>query len=296
MKSISANNNKKPSLLWLDLSHDRSTEELMAQFRSSCECRLAKDSSIREREAGQQPDMICMHFDQPDALGLSLLLEVKRTAPSIPITMFTVQHSEELAVWAMRSGVWEYLTLPLVGGEKQRYLQSLERLCQLRWQEDGHAKKPLIERCGALPDSIRLTKEHQKHHALQKAVVFIDQHYREGIDQKDLAQRCGMTPFRFSRLFKEVLGIGFMEYVLRKRMELARDLLNNSQMPVTSIGYEAGFKDPSYFARAFKQCLGCTPSEYRENTRQPLPGSARPGPALDAEASTKTALQLRAGI
>ena len=243
----------------------------MAQFRVACDCRLAKESGLPARDAGQQPDMICMHFDRPDALGLNLLLEVKRTAPSIPITMFTVQHSEELAVWAMRSGVWEYLALPLATREKSRYLQSLQQLCQLRWQEDAHSKKPQVERCGNLPDSIRLTKEHQKHHALQKAVAYIDQHYREGIDQKDLAQRCGMTPFRFSRLFKELLGVGFMDYVLRKRMDLARELLNNSQMPVTSIGYEAGFKDPSYFARAFKQCLGCTPSEYRDASRPPLP-------------------------
>ena len=274
MKSNSATNNnqRKPVLLWLDLTHDRSTEELMEQFRLACDCRLAKESGLPAREAGQQPDMICMHFDRPDVLGLNLVLEVKRTAPSIPITMFTVQHSEELAVWAMRSGVWEYLVLPLGNQEKNRYLQSLQHLCQLRWQEDIHAKKPQVERCGNLPDSIRLTKEHQKHHALQKAISYIDQYYREGIDQKDLAQRCGMTPFRFSRLFKEVHGLGFMEYVLRKRMNLAKELLNNSQMPVTSIGYEAGFKDPSYFARAFKQCLGCTPSEYRDASRPPLPG------------------------
>lgn len=271
MKSISANNNKKPVLLWLDLSHDRSTEELMAQFRSSCECRLAKDSGLPARDAGQQPDMICMHFDRPDSLGLNLLLEVKRTAPSIPITMFTVQHSEELAVWAMRSGVWEYLVLPLENQEKNRFLHALERLCSLRRQEESHEKKPLIQRSGNLPDSIRLTKEHQKHQALQKALDYIDQHYREGIDQKDLAQRCGMTPFRFSRLFKEAHGVGFMEYVLRKRMELAKELLCNSQMPVTSIGYEAGFKDPSYFARAFKQCLGRTPSDYRDSVRPQLP-------------------------
>lgn len=276
MKSNSATNNnqRKPVLLWLDLTHDRSTEELMKQFRLACDCRLAKESGLPARDAGPQPDMLCMHFDRPDALGLNLLLEVKRTAPSIPITMFTVQHSEELAVWAMRSGVWEYLVLPLGSREQSRYLQSLQHLCQLRWQEDIHARKPQVERCGNLPDSIRLTKEHQKHHALQKAVAYIDQHYREGIDQKELAQRCGMTPFRFSRLFKELHGLGFMEYVLRKRMDLAKELLNNSQMPVTSIGYEAGFKDPSYFARAFKQCLGCTPSEYRDACRPPLPGLA----------------------
>jgi AraC-like DNA-binding protein len=50
---------------------------------------------------------------------------------------------------------------------------------------------------------------------------------------------------------------------LNKRMNFAKELLDNSQMPITSIGYEAGFKDPSYFARAFKQFANCTPSEYR---------------------------------
>lgn len=264
MKSNSAPLQRKPLLLWLDLTHDRSSEELIAQFRSACDCRLAKDSSLAEREPGQQPDMICMHFDRPDALGLNLLLEVKRTVPSIPITMFTVQHSEELAVWAMRSKVWEYMVLPLPDSEKKRYLHALEQLCQLRWNEEFHTHKPLLEHGNHLPESIRLTKEHQKHQALQKALLHIDQHFRESIDQKDLAQRCGMTPFRFCRLFKETLGQGFMEYILHKRMDFARELLSNSRMPITNIGYEAGFKDPSYFARVFKQILGCTPSEYRQ--------------------------------
>ena len=74
-----------------------------------------------------------------------------------------------------------------------------------------------------------------------------------------------------------------MEYILRKRMDFAKDLLNNSQMPITSIGYEAGFKDPSYFARAFKQCIGCTPSEYRSACR-PLESLVPPdnGSTLEA--------------
>ena len=53
--------------------------------------------------------------------------------------------------------------------------------------------------------------------------------------------------------------------------ESAKQRLDNSQMPVTSIGYEVGFKDPSYFARAFKQFTGCTPSEYRQAHRTTPP-------------------------
>jgi len=256
-----SNPGKKPLLLWFDLTRDRSTEALMAQFSHVCDCKLAKTVAHSER---QQADMICMHFDRPDTLNLNLLLEVKRSSPAIPITMLTVQHSEELAVWAMRSRVWEYLVLPLTASEMSRYLGVLKQLCEVRRTIKSQGNSQQIDHLPSLPDSIRLTGEHHKHQALSKVMPYIDQHFRECIDQKDLAQRCGMTTARFSRLFKEVNGVGFLDYILSKRMNLAMDLLVNSQMPITSIGYEAGFKDPSYFARAFKQVSNCTPSEYRQ--------------------------------
>ncbi|MGF6089378.1 helix-turn-helix domain-containing protein [Pseudomonas sp. 18173] len=251
---------KRPTLLWFDLTHDRSTKELVAQFEDFCDCKLAKNSILPVRE---QADMICIHFDRPDTPGLRLLLEIKRTTPTIPITMFTVQHSEELAVWAMRSSVWEYMVLPLSISEKKRYLAALVQLCELRRNANGQGKSSQIDHSPTLPDSIRLTSGHQKHQALNSVMLYIEQNFRDSIDQRDLAQRCGMTTFRFSRLFKEANGLGFTDYILNKRMNFAKELLDNSQMPITSIGYEAGFKDPSYFARAFKQFANCTPSEYR---------------------------------
>jgi AraC-like DNA-binding protein len=253
---MTSNMTKRPSLLWFDLTHDRSAKELIAQFEDTCDCRLAKNSTL---PIGEQADMICIHFDRPDTPGLRLLLEIKRSVPTIPITMFTVQHSEELAVWAMRSSVWEYMVLPLSATERKRYLVALVQLCE--WRRNGNTS--LIDHSPTLPESIRLTSGHQKHQALSNVMLYIEQHFRDSIDQRDLAKRCGMTTFRFSRLFKEANGVGFTDYILDKRMSFAKHLLDNSQMPITSIGYEAGFKDPSYFARAFKQFANCTPSEYR---------------------------------
>lgn len=231
----------KPSLLWFDLTHDRSTSELIAQFESTCVCRLAKNSVLPR---GEQADMICIHFDRPDTPGLRLLLEIKRTSPTIPITMFTLQHSEELAIWAMRSGVWEYMMLPLTTIERKRYLTAVIQLCELRRNAHNQGTTSLIDHSPTLPDSIRLTSGHQKHQALSNVMLHIDRHFRDSIDQRDLAKRCGMTTFRFSRLFKEANGLGFTDYILNKRMSFAKQLLDNSQMPITSIGYEAGFKDP----------------------------------------------------
>ncbi|AHL35310.1 AraC family transcriptional regulator [Pseudomonas brassicacearum] len=257
---MTSNLTGRPRLLWFDLTQDRSTQELISQFEDTCDCTLAKNALLSN---GEQADMICVHFDRPDTPGLRRLLEIKRTVPAIPITMFTVQHSEELAVWAMRSSVWEYMVLPLPASERKRYLTAVVQLCELRRHANGQRKTSQIDHAPTLPDSIRLTSGHQKHQALSHIMLYIDQHFRDSIDQRDLAKRCGMTTFRFSRLFKEANGLGFTDYVLNKRMSFAKELLDNSQMPITSIGYEAGFKDPSYFARAFKQYANCTPSEYR---------------------------------
>ncbi|MDU9023873.1 DNA-binding response regulator [Pseudomonas corrugata] len=257
---MTSNLTGKPRLLWFDLTHDRSTKELAIQFEQACHCSLATNATL---PGGEQVDMICIHFDRPDTPGLRRLLEIKRAVPTIPITMFTVQHSEELAVWAMRSNVWEYMVLPLSATERKRYLTAVLQLCELRRNTGSRGRTSPIDHSPTLPDSIRLTSSHQKHQALNHILLYIDQHFRESIDQRDLAKRCGMTTFRFSRLFKEANGLGFTDYVLNKRMSFAKELLDNSEMPITSIGYEAGFKDPSYFARAFKQYANCTPSEYR---------------------------------
>lgn len=202
-----------PLLLWLDLSHDRSTATLMQQFTPFAECRLLQSHSLVASPHNRRIDMICMHYDRPDVLGLNQLQQVKRAAPSIPITMFTVQHSEELAVWAMRSRVWEYLTLPLSAAELQRYRQALQQLCELRQHPEGGNRKIPSEHFPDLPASIRLTADHQKHQSLARALHYIDQHLCENIDQRDLAQLCGMTPSRFSRLFKDVHGVCYQEYV-----------------------------------------------------------------------------------
>ncbi|UVL82496.1 DNA-binding response regulator [Pseudomonas sp. B21-028] len=277
---MTSNLTGKPRLLWFDLTHDRSTKELASQFEQACHCSLATNATL---PGGEQVDMICIHFDRPDTPGLRRLLEIKRAVPTIPITMFTVQHSEELAVWAMRSNVWEYMVLPLSATERKRYLTAVVQLCELRRNTGSRGKTSLIDHSPTLPDSIRLTSGHQKHQALNHILLYIDQHFRDSIDQRDLAKRCGMTTFRFSRLFKEANGLGFTDYVLNKRMSFAKDLLDNSEMPITSIGYEAGFKDPSYFARAFKQYASCTPSEYRLARQVRTPVAT---PSVPEEAST----------
>lgn len=111
---------------------------------------------------------------------------------------------------------------------------------------------------------------------------YIQQHFHEPLDQKSMADLCNMTPIRFSRAFKEVYGVGFLEFVQSRRIEHAHELLLNSQMPVSSIAYASGLKDPSYFTRAFRQHYGLSPSELR--SRNAIAGLQLPVPPKSRDA------------
>lgn len=266
---------RKPRLLWFDLSSTQSAEQCIQQFRPHCHVELASGLNDLTPDADKPaPDMLCLQFDRPDSNGLNLLLEIKQRSPSLPITMLTVQHSEELAVWAFRSGVWEYLVLPLSHSEHQRYLRSLRDLCEMRARPPG-SQRQRPRRTEQLPDCVRLNREQHVQQPLYVAIAHIDSHFRERIDESDMAELCAMSTVRFSRLFKQYCGIGFQEYVTRKRMQAAEELLFNSDIPVSSVAYTVGFKDPSYFARAFRQHFGRSPSACRSHRRQPPPSSAR---------------------
>ncbi|NHN78350.1 helix-turn-helix domain-containing protein [Azotobacter chroococcum] len=252
-----------PHLLWFDLTQEDSSDDVPGQFADCCRISRAPGVTLTGLDLRLRPDMICLQYDSPDALGLNRLLAIKRQVPSIPVTMLTVQHSEELAIWAFRSGAWDYLVLPLANAERQRYLRALRQLCELRRNPPSGRQKRPLERSQELPESVRLTARAQKQQPLERVMQHIQQHFQEPLDQKSMADLCNMTPIRFSRAFKDVYGVGFLEFVQSKRMEHAHDLLLNSQMPVSSIAYASGFKDPSYFTRAFRQHYGLSPSEFR---------------------------------
>lgn len=254
----------KPHLLWFDLTSRQNAEECIDQFAPQCRVSMAHGlDNLPGAEDSRMPDMLCLQFDRPDADGLNLLLEIKRRAPFLPITMLTVQHSEELAVWAFRSGVWEYLVVPLSTSERLRYLKSLRDLHAMRERMPSLPARQWPARTEQLPDCVRLNRRQIARRPLHEALAHIDNHFRERIDEKEMAELCGMTAVSFSRAFKQNCGIGFQEYVTRKRMQAAEDLLLNSEIPVSSVSYMVGFKDPSYFARAFRQHFGQSPSATR---------------------------------
>lgn len=99
---------------------------------------------------------------------------------------------------------------------------------------------------------------------ISKAKIFIEEHYHEDIDLDSVSKTVGFNASYFSRLFKEETGKKFIDYLTEIRIQEAKRLLSESDMPIAQVAEAVGYKDDKYFSRAFKKSTGLKPKEYRK--------------------------------
>lgn len=110
-----------------------------------------------------------------------------------------------------------------------------------------------------------INKRDEKSNSLiEDAIEYIKDNYNKNISLDDVSRIVNISPYYFSKLFKEEIGEGFIEYLTGIRINKAKDLLDNSQMSMKEICSEIGYSDPNYFSRIFKKNVGVSPTEYKE--------------------------------
>ncbi|SFK95779.1 AraC-type DNA-binding protein [Paenibacillus sp. 1_12] len=97
------------------------------------------------------------------------------------------------------------------------------------------------------------------------ALQFIKEHYTETIHLEDVAAHISLSPSRTYHLFKEIIGDGFKEYLIKMRVKEAQRLLIGSDIPVTDVFLQSGFPNHASFYRSFQQLVKMTPSQYRKS-------------------------------
>ncbi len=100
---------------------------------------------------------------------------------------------------------------------------------------------------------------------LSRVADFILAHLNQDLSLSMLAQQAGFSPYHFARLFRQTTGESPHQFVLRQRIERAKYLLKEADLPLVHIALESGFANQSHLNRAFKRHLGFTPAAYRKN-------------------------------
>ena len=91
-----------------------------------------------------------------------------------------------------------------------------------------------------------------------------DRRYNTDIKLEDVAIKSFISKNYFSKLFKEVTGTNFSDYIQKLRIDEACSLLKSTDMKVTDIAFQTGFNDIKFFYDVFKKITGKTPGDYRK--------------------------------
>ena len=99
---------------------------------------------------------------------------------------------------------------------------------------------------------------------INKAIAYIDENFAdESLSLNDVASYSNVSPNYFSGIFSNEMDMTFVEYVTKKRMELAKKLLKTTNLHTGEIAGEVGYKDQHYFSVIFKKTQGMSPRDYR---------------------------------
>ncbi|WGV26857.1 helix-turn-helix domain-containing protein [Halotia branconii] len=98
---------------------------------------------------------------------------------------------------------------------------------------------------------------------LGTVLEYIHEYADQNLSLLEMAQQVQMSPYYFSRLFKQSTGLSPHQYLIAHRIQQTKRLLTTTKLSIAEIAAQAGFTDQSHLARHFKRQLGVTPSQFR---------------------------------
>jgi AraC family transcriptional regulator len=116
----------------------------------------------------------------------------------------------------------------------------------------GPSRRLGPERTGGLPGA-----------SLKSVADYVGDNLPGDLSLAELADIANLSPYHFARAFKRSTGFTPHQYVLRRRIERAREMLLATDLPVGVVARRVGFASPSHFAQQFKRVVGAPPSTLR---------------------------------
>jgi AraC family transcriptional regulator len=98
---------------------------------------------------------------------------------------------------------------------------------------------------------------------LANVLAFVDENFAGDPSLAELAEVAGMSTFHFAREFKRATGTTPHQYLMKLRIDRAKELLMKSELPLVDVGFQSGFSHQSHFSRLFRKLTGTTPQTYR---------------------------------
>ncbi|MBK7407113.1 MAG: response regulator [Saprospirales bacterium] len=211
-----------------------------------------------ERALEWIPDLIISDVMMPEQDGFELCRTLKsdfRTS-HIPIILLTAKADTESTITGLEQGADAYVTTPF---NSQELLTRVRKLIELR-----HSLREKY-RTMALSGAPKLAPSNHDEAFLKTLMTTLENHMgEEDFHAGELSQSMGINRVQLFRKLKALTGQSASDIVRSFRLNKAKSLLTETDLHISEIAYEVGFKDPAYFSRVFFKEFGMAPSALRK--------------------------------
>jgi two-component system, response regulator YesN len=191
------------------------------------------------------PDMIFVDIKIPGIDILYLIKYMKRINEKSKVILLTDYGSTDNIFNALEIGADGYLSKPY----RQRDIYELVNLHLQDSTYNDYLKEPY---------------SNSEKKVIQSVLDFIDRNFEKGVTLEEAAEHVHLNPFYLSKLFKKELNINFVNYVMERKMDKAKVLLESTDLSILNIAMELNYQESNYFSKVFKKVVGITPSDYRK--------------------------------
>ena len=182
--------------------------------------------------------------------GLELSAKVRTINPNTIIVIQSAHSEFEYARTAMRLDVFDYLLKPITyEGVANCFLAVKNKL-------------DLVHNLKKTPGS------DDANYRINLIKSYIDKHCGEDISLESMAALVAMNPAYFSRFFKRHEGVQFSDYLAKRRMDMAIELLKDPRNKIFEICTKVGYYGKQSFYKQFRKYTGRTPVQYRDEVLQ----------------------------
>jgi len=182
-------------------------------------------------------NLVLLDVFMPGLSGTEILKQIKQISPKLSIIILTGNSSKDVAVDALKGRADDYIEKPV---DMDKFHKTIERV---------------------LAGSHGVGK-------MERAKNFLKDNYDKKVGLADISQELCLSPKYLSRIFKEKTGMGFSDYRLKIKMEMAGELLATTSLSVQELSDKLGYKNLESFVRMFKKMTGETPTGYRTGRKK----------------------------
>jgi YesN/AraC family two-component response regulator len=196
------------------------------------------------------PNIVFVDMEMPIMNGIEFLKQASKEFEDVKYIVISGYDDFQYAQSAIKSGAIDYILKPIVEEELNRAIQKAVTL--LNYERNIMTIKSIDVEEATASQVVELIKDQ------------IDSYYTRDIKLTDFSNKYFFTKSYLSKLFKKTYGYGAYEYVLHLRMERAKELLTNSDLPIKDISERLGYSNNNYFSKAFKNNFGVSPTDFKD--------------------------------